>query len=126
MQRRLFDAPVSSKPGRRGASKSRVVVKKGDRLVLQLINQRQRQILLHSYLYYHLDSPRITDQLFDKWSLELVALRKDNPTEYSQSVFLKEFEGFDGSTGMDLPYVNDFNIRIGSRIDSIIRKTESF
>ena len=45
--------------------------------VLQTINQRERQIMVHSYLYYERDTSIITDSTFDKWMRELVDLKNN-------------------------------------------------
>lgn len=55
--------------------------------ILELITRRQRQLLVHSFLYYKLDETIIEDQLYDKWVKELVELQTNHPdlaetTEY--------------------------------------------
>lgn len=72
--------------------------------IIEKINQRQRQILVHSFIYYQLNDNVISDTLFDKFCKELLQLQEDYPTETKISVYYKEFIGFDGSTGFDLPY----------------------
>ncbi len=39
--------------------------------LLEWVNRRQRQILVHSFLYYQLNENIIDDFTFDKWSKEL-------------------------------------------------------
>lgn len=46
-----------------------------------LIARRHRQLLLHSYLYYHVGETLIDDHTFDEWRLELVKLHKQFPEE---------------------------------------------
>jgi NAD-dependent DNA ligase len=46
----------------------------------------------------------ISDHQFDKFCVDLVQLQDEYPEETKQSVYYKEFVGFDGSTGFDLPY----------------------
>jgi NAD-dependent DNA ligase len=72
--------------------------------ILELINRRERQILVHSFLYYQLNESIISDHTFDLWSKELVELKEQYPEEFTQSVYAKEFADFDGSSGYDLPY----------------------
>jgi len=72
--------------------------------MLELINRRQRQLLVHSFLYYQLNTNIISDHTFDMWSKELVDLMSEHPDIAKQSAFYKEFETFDGSSGYDLPY----------------------
>lgn len=72
--------------------------------LIELINRRERQLLVHSFLYYQLNESIISDYTFDQWSKELVELKEKHPEEFKQSVYAKEFEDFDGSSGFDLPY----------------------
>lgn len=51
------------------------------------INQRERQLLVTSYLYYKLDKNIISDDKFDEWAFELVDLMKQYPDEFKQSEF---------------------------------------
>lgn len=71
---------------------------------LELINRRQRQILVHSFLYYQLNTNIISDHTFDDWSKELADLMNEHPDIAKQSLCYKEFKTFDGSSGYDLPY----------------------
>lgn len=72
--------------------------------VLELINRRERQLLVHSFLYYQLNENIISDHTFDAWSKELVELKEKHPKEFAESAYAKEFAEFDGSSGFDLPY----------------------
>lgn len=69
---------------------------------LELINRRQRQILVHSFLYYQLNENIIDDTTYDAWSKELAELM-DLP-ESENSIYYEVFKGFDGSSGYHLPY----------------------
>jgi NAD-dependent DNA ligase (contains BRCT domain type II) len=72
--------------------------------ILELINRRERQLLVHSCIYYRLGNNLISDHTFDDWCKELVKLIADNPHEFSLSQYAEDFKGFDGSSGFDLPY----------------------
>jgi NAD-dependent DNA ligase adenylation domain len=72
--------------------------------LLELMNRRQRQILVHSFLYYQLNENIISDHTFDLWSKELAELIKNYPDTFKQSVYYEGFKEFDGSSGYDLPY----------------------
>lgn len=72
--------------------------------VLQTINQRERQIMVHSYLYYERDTSIITDSIFDRWMRELVDLKNKYPREFKKSALYEDFKNFEGGTGMGLPY----------------------
>lgn len=73
--------------------------------VRQLIQRRRLQLLVHSYLYYHLDTPLIQDYQWDQWAQELVELQAKYPKISSKVCYAKEFKDFEGSTGYDLPYI---------------------
>jgi NAD-dependent DNA ligase adenylation domain len=71
---------------------------------LTLIRQRRRQILVHSFLYYQLDTSIITDHKFDAFCNELVDLQKKYPEESKAVEYYDDFKDFDGSSGYDLPF----------------------
>ncbi len=70
--------------------------------ILELINKRRRQIVVHSYLYYKQDTNLISDFTFDKWCKELVQLHKEYPMESNKAVFPEAFQGWEGFSGYDL------------------------
>jgi hypothetical protein len=72
--------------------------------IVELISRRRRQVLVHSFIYYQLNDNIISDFIFDGWCGELVALADTFPEESKKAVYAKEFEGFDGSSGYDLPF----------------------
>ena len=74
--------------------------------ILELINRRRRQILVHSYLYYKLDTNIIADHVFDSWCRELVQLHIKYPRESKQAVFPIAFQNWQGFSGYDL-FSND-------------------
>jgi len=74
--------------------------------LLEWMNRRQRQILVHSFLYYQLNENIISDSDFDRWSKELYEAMKENPDVAKRSVYYKDFLEFDGSSGYDLQYAN--------------------
>lgn len=67
------------------------------------INQRRRQILVHSVIYYRFNENIIPDYVYDAWSKELADLQKANPETASKCVYADAFKDFDGSSGFDLP-----------------------
>lgn len=73
---------------------------------LEKINQRRRQIHVHSVIYYHMNTSIIDDATFDKWSNELVALHKKHPKLVNQGYRPELFNDWTGDTGMHLP--NDY------------------
>ena len=72
--------------------------------IQSLINRRRRQLLVHSFLYYQMNENIIADTTFDMWSKELVELTEKYPVVAQMAPLHKEFQGFDGSSGYDLPY----------------------
>jgi hypothetical protein len=71
--------------------------------IKQKINQRRRQMLVHSYLYYEMDEAYIDDNTFNKWAQELAELQDKYPLYAAECVYADAFKDFDGSTGYDLP-----------------------
>ena len=70
------------------------------------INRRERQILVHSYLYYVLSENLIEDYEYDKIGRRLAELIRDYPEEHKMSRYYKLFEDFgqDGCySGYQLP-----------------------
>ena len=57
-------------------------------------------MLIHSYLYYVLDSPIIDDTTWQRWANELVELQKKK-TEIG--FYDEVFANWTGDTGMHLP-----------------------
>ena len=50
-----------------------------DLAVAELIQRRRLQILVHSCLYYEMDTNLIDDKQWDTWARELVDLQKQYP-----------------------------------------------
>lgn len=76
--------------------------------IRDLINRKQRQILVHSYIYYVLDKNIIDDATWSEWAEQLEILMKYMPEEAAASEFHMYFEDFDHSTGANLvKYYND-------------------
>lgn len=59
----------------------------------------RRYILVHSYIYYHLNYNVITDYHYDLKAKELAELQK---TYRDEGSYINVFYDFDGSTGFDL------------------------
>ena len=71
--------------------------------IIEIIGRRRRQILIHSVIYYRFNTNIIPDHMYDDWCAELAKIQDENPEAASVAVYADEFEGFDGSTGFDLP-----------------------
>lgn len=63
----------------------------------------QRYILVHSMLYYNMDTNIISDQRFDKYSRLLAKkIQEYEPKKVKSSQYGYVFYDFDGTTGFDL------------------------
>lgn len=71
--------------------------------IIAKINQRRRQVLVHSVIYYMMDDSIITDAKWAQWATELEELQKQYPDIAEQCVYADAFRGFDHSTGFNLP-----------------------
>lgn len=71
--------------------------------IYELIRQRRLQMLVHSCIYYRLNTSLITDKEFDTWARELKRLQEENPDISSQVEWYNEFKDWDGTTGFHLP-----------------------
>jgi hypothetical protein len=66
-----------------------------------LIAQRRTQMVVHSYLYYVLDQPIVSDATWQRWADELVQLQAAHPGPVN--VMDPDFADWTGDTGMHLP-----------------------
>lgn len=80
------------------------------------IQQRRYQILVHSLIYYELDTNIVSDDKWASWAVELVQLQKDYPDISSKVIFAEAFKNFDGSTGFNLPYNDEQVVNIAYRL----------
>ena len=76
--------------------------------IKELMVKRRRQIIIHSCIYYEYGKSLITNQQFDKWAYELADLQNKYPDIAKQGDWNFEFVGFDGTTGYNLPYRNQW------------------
>lgn len=83
---------------------------------LEKINQRERQLLVHAYLYYKLDKNVISDDKYDDFSFDLASLITKYPNEFKQSVYHKDFKSFDPSSGYYLNYDKSEIKRVAMRL----------
>lgn len=71
--------------------------------IQEKINFLQRFIILHSYIYYELNSNVISDRLYDKKSKELTEYKNLYPDLWKSSMYYKQFgDEYNGSTGFTL------------------------
>lgn len=70
------------------------------------IRQRRMQMIVHSYLYYVMDTNIVDDDTWQKWANELIELQQMWKTlgmTKTIGFYDKEFEDWNGATGMHLP-----------------------
>lgn len=71
--------------------------------IYAIINRRRRQILVHSVLYYRMNTNLIDDDTWSRWALELETLQEQYPEISVQVPYYDAFKDFDHSTGSNLP-----------------------
>ena len=72
--------------------------------IAEKIQQRRLQMLVHSYIYYELDTNIVSDNQWSKWATELQELQQKYPDIEKTVPHRKGFENWDASTGAFLPY----------------------
>jgi hypothetical protein len=68
------------------------------------ITRLRHNMLVHSCLYYRLNTNIISDHKFDSMAKELAELQLAHPSIAAECVYHEYFIEFDGSSGYDLPY----------------------
>lgn len=66
------------------------------------IVQRRTQMFVHSYLYYVLDQPIVSDHTWQRWADDLTLMQRNHP-KLVTGFYDEDFADWDGSTGMHLP-----------------------
>lgn len=70
----------------------------------RMIRWRRHLVLVHSILYYRLDSPIVPDSTYDAFARELVRLQQEHPVISESVAYQRDaFRDFTSSTGYDLP-----------------------
>ena len=86
------------------------------RTVKEIIRQRRSQMLVHSYLYYRLDKPIISDDTWQRWANELAELQRENPFDCKINFYDDAFADWNGDTGFHLPLHDKKVIRKAQQI----------
>lgn len=71
--------------------------------ILEIINRRELQMIVHSCIYYRMGTSLWSDTEFDTKAKELVQLIKDHPQLFEQSKWVDSFRDWDATTGFHLP-----------------------
>lgn len=69
----------------------------------KLINSLRESFLVHSCLYYKLDSAIISDDLYNARAKYLYRLQKEHPEVAEKCIYADYFSNFNPATGMDAP-----------------------
>jgi hypothetical protein len=72
-------------------------------VVAELIQQRRLQLLVHSCLYYELDTSIVSDSKWSAWAKELAQLQKSYPDISMKVIWADAFADWSGGTGAFLP-----------------------
>lgn len=86
--------------------------------IANLIQKRRLQLLIHSCIYYELNSNVISDKQWDEWARELVKLQADYPAISEKVCMYEDFKDWDASTGAFLPIRT---IEVKSRADCVLK-----
>lgn len=84
--------------------------------IIALIRRRRRQILVHSCLYYKLNTNIISDEEFDKWCKELRELHQKYPQYMKINCYDAAFAKWGGFSGFDLPIGEPAILRVAYRL----------
>lgn len=71
--------------------------------VLELIQRRRLQLLIHSCIYYEYNESLVTDEQWKNWAMELETLQNEYKVESELAPWTDAFREFDHSTGFNLP-----------------------
>ena len=94
-----------------------------DLAVAELIQRRRLQMLVHSCLYYEMDTNLIDDKQWDTWARELVELQKQNPEISKEVEWYEAFKDWDASTGAFLPIKDSWVVKKAKQIYSITNRS---
>lgn len=89
----------------------------GDELeIAERIQQRRYQLLIHSCIYYHLNTNLISDKTWDGWAKELQVLQTTYPNISEQVTLHEYFRDWDASTGAFLPITLEWVISLAKHV----------
>lgn len=70
---------------------------------VELIKRKRRQLILHSYLYYRMNTNLISDTEYDARARALIKLQEENPQEAELAEYADVFRGFQMGDSFGLP-----------------------
>lgn len=119
----LFDTKPKSKPESNGNPFIQPGQYTDEELpIASKIQQRRLQMLIHSKLYYDMNTNLIPDRQFDEWGQELVKLQKEYPNIAKRICYAEAFKGWDASTGAFLPLQDEWVCRKATQLLAIANK----
>lgn len=89
--------------------------------MIDYIDRLQRQLIVHSYIYYELNSNIWADSLYDSKMREMEEIIQKHPKDFLLSTFHNIFKDFSPSSGYNLiqkaiePY-NTYFINLGKEL----------
>jgi hypothetical protein len=85
----------------------------GEFVIDRIISSLRTWVATHSHIYYNLGKNVVSDAVWDRKAMDLVQLQKYHGVQaYVRRWESSAFEGFDGSTGMDLPVTEGIRKRV--------------
>ena len=87
-----------------------------------LILRRRLQVWVHSMIYYNLNANIVSDAVWSRWAEDLECLQMMYPKLASEVEYADVFEGFDHSTGANLP---DDNEQINNKAAYLLKITQN-
>ena len=87
-----------------------------------LILRRRLQVWVHSMIYYNLNANIVSDAVWSRWAEDLECLQTMYPKLASEVEYAEVFEGFDHSTGANLP---DNNEQINNKAAYLLKITQN-
>lgn len=87
--------------------------------IAELIQQRRLQMLVHSCLYYELDTNIISDKIWSEWAVELAELQSQYPDIAKQVIWADAFKEWDGTTGAFLPLTDPWVVEKARKIGGL-------
>lgn len=94
-------------------------------VVAELIQQRRLQMLVHSCLYYELDTNLISDKQWSDWAKELAQLQSDYPEISKEVRWATEFADWDGTTGAFLSLRDDWVMQKAHKLMILVKAGSS-
>lgn len=92
--------------------------------IAEKIQQRRLQLLVHSKIYYELDSNIISDKKWDEWAKELLRLQTEYPHISEKVMWYEAFKDWDASTGAFLPLDDPWVVKKASTMCSGLVKKD--